>query len=240
VLFSKKEKKGVSCLARIWYTDRKRREERHLKDFPMFVTEYGAASLILREIPYRGIAYIRIQDTQEPEKLVEECVSFCRMSGADKIYAFGDPWLERLPLHAAVWEMRGIVPLRQELTKALWPVTQENAARFRELYNKRMFGVDNAGTLEQKDEKHLAEESGAYFVHDSRSLLGLGIVKEDRLEAIVSLKPGAGEAVLHTLATLNPGEPLTLEVASTNARAIRLYEKNGFLKTRELSRWYEL
>lgn len=211
-----------------------------MKDFPIFTTEYGAASLILREIPYRGIAYIRIQDTREPEKLVEECAQFCRMAGAEKIYAFGDPWLERLPFHAAVWEMRGAVPLRQELAKALWPVTRENAARFRETYNKRMQNVDNAGTLEQKDEKRLAEESGAYFVHDGGTLLGLGIVKEGRLEAIVSVMPGAGETVLHTLASINPGEVLTLEVASTNTRAIRLYEKNGFLKTRELSRWYEI
>lgn len=211
-----------------------------MKDFPMFVTEYGAASLILREIPYRGIAYIRIQDTREPEKLLEECAGFCGMSGAERIYAAGDPWLERLPLHAAVWEMRGAVPLRQELVKALWPVTLENAARFRELYNKRMREVDNAGTLEQKEEKRLAEESGAYFVHDGAALLGIGIVKEDRLEAIASLKPGTGETVLHTLASINPGEALTLEVASTNLSAIRLYEKNGFLKTRELSRWYEL
>lgn len=211
-----------------------------MKDIPMFVTEYGAASLILREIPYRGIAYIRIQDTQEPEKLTEECAEFCRMAGAERIYAAGDPWLERLPLHAAVWEMRGVVPLHQELIKSLWPVTLENVSRFRELYNKRMQGVDNAGTLEQKDEKRLAEESGAYFVHDGDMLLGLGIVKEDRLEAIVSWKPGTGEKVLHTLASLNPGEPLTLEVASTNPRAIRLYEKNGFMKTRELSLWYKL
>ncbi len=206
----------------------------------MFVTEYGAASLILREIPYRGIAYIRIRDTREPEKLAEECARFCAMAGAERIYAAGDPWLEHLPFHAAVWEMRGAVSLRQELTKALWPVTRENVSRFRELYNRRMQAVDNAGTLEQKDEKRLAEESGAYFVHDGDALLGLGIVKEERLEALVSLKPGAGEAVLHTLASLNPGEMLTLEVASTNGRAIRLYEKSGFLKTRELSRWFTL
>ena len=31
---------------------------------------------------------------------------------------------------------------------------------------------------------------------------------------------------------------MALEVASTNARAIRLYEKLGFLKTAEVSRWY--
>lgn len=211
-----------------------------MKDFPMFVTEYGAASLILREIPYRGIAYISIRDSREPEKLVEECAFFCRMSGAERIYAAGDPWLTNFTFHAAVWQMQGTLLPRQELVSAVWPVTAENAAHFRELYNKRMQGVDNAGTLEQKDEGRLAGESGACFVHSGDTLLGLGIVKEDRLEAIASLKPGAGERVLHTLASIDPGQTLTLEVASTNLRAIRLYERCGFVKTRELSRWYEI
>ena len=53
-----------------------------MKDIPVFTTENGAASLILGEIPYRGQAYIRIQDSLEPESLLKECVSFCRMCGA--------------------------------------------------------------------------------------------------------------------------------------------------------------
>ena len=40
-----------------------------MKDFPMFTTEFGIASLILREIPYRGEAFILIQDTQQPENV---------------------------------------------------------------------------------------------------------------------------------------------------------------------------
>lgn len=211
-----------------------------MKDIPMFVTEYGGASLILREIPYRGIAYIRVQDSREPEKLIGECTRFCRMCGAERIYAAGTLWLERFPFHASVWEMRGAPLLRREMLQALWPVTAENAARFRELYNRRMKTVDNAATLEEKDEARLAGESGAYFVHNGGVLLGLGILSGERLEAVVSLEPGAGERVLHTLASIAPGQLLTLEVASTNGRAIRLYEKNGFLKTKELSRWYEI
>ena len=58
-----------------------------VKDFPMFTTEFGVASLILKEIPYRSEAYIIIQDTQQPEQLLQECISFCRMCGAEKIYA---------------------------------------------------------------------------------------------------------------------------------------------------------
>ena len=56
-----------------------------MKDIPMFTTEYGAASLILRELPYRGIAYVRLQATEQPEKLLEECIGFCRAFG------FGTP-----------------------------------------------------------------------------------------------------------------------------------------------------
>ena len=43
-----------------------------MKDIPVFTTENGAASLILREIPYRKRAHIRLQATREPEALLEE------------------------------------------------------------------------------------------------------------------------------------------------------------------------
>ena len=78
-----------------------------MKDFPMFTTEFGIASLILREIPYRGEAFILIQDTQQPEELLAECISFCRICGAEKIYARGHEIVERYPLHCIVYEMRG-------------------------------------------------------------------------------------------------------------------------------------
>jgi len=78
-----------------------------MKDFPMFTTEFGIASLVLKEIPYRGEAYIIIQDTQQPEQLLQECVSFCRMCGAEKIYARGHKITENYPLHCIVYEMRG-------------------------------------------------------------------------------------------------------------------------------------
>ena len=40
-----------------------------MKDFPMFTTEYGVASLLMKEIPYKETAYIIIQSSQEPEEL---------------------------------------------------------------------------------------------------------------------------------------------------------------------------
>ena len=55
-----------------------------MKDFPVFTTENGVASLILKEVPYRGEAYIHLRDSQDPKALLEECVSFCAACGAEK------------------------------------------------------------------------------------------------------------------------------------------------------------
>ena len=56
-----------------------------MRDIPVFTTEYGVASLVLREIPYRQEAYISIQSSLQPEELLAECVSFCRACGAEKV-----------------------------------------------------------------------------------------------------------------------------------------------------------
>ena len=50
-----------------------------MKDFPVFTTEHGVASLVLKEIPYQGAAYITLRDSLEPELLLEDCLQFCRL-----------------------------------------------------------------------------------------------------------------------------------------------------------------
>ena len=101
-----------------------------------------------------------------------------------------------------------------------------------------MRGVDNASTLESRDEKRIVDTGSAYFVHRSGELLGIFWLEDNKLLAIAATQKGAGETVMHTMTSLLEGQSMTLEVASTNDRAIRLYEKAGFLKTAELSRWY--
>ena len=103
-----------------------------------------------------------------------------------------------------------------------------------------MAQVDNSATQEAKDEKEILESGEAYFVHHAGELLGIGWIREEELLAVASVQPGAGERVMHTLMSLLPGETMTLEVVSTNRRAIRLYEKLGFVKTKEISRWYQI
>lgn len=211
-----------------------------MKDFPMFTTQYGVASLVLKEIPYRETAYIILRDTQEPEMLLRECVGFCRACGAEHIYAAGHSFLEKYPFYTAVLEMRGQVRTEEEELEHLWPVTEQTVARWREILNRRMRSVDNAATLEPRDEKKILNSGGAYFIHTQGELLGVGWLEGEQLLAVASVKPGAGERVVRTLLSLVREQPVTLEVASTNERAIRLYEKLGFLPVREVSRWYRV
>ena len=213
-----------------------------MRDFPMFPTDYGVSSLTLREIPYKKQAFIHIREIQ-PGFLGEhlkECVAFCRMCGAEAIFAAGNENLKGYPLYTSVLEMRGEAVVDREKLKSLFPVTEATVTRWRNIYNERMRGVDNTATLETRDEQRIIQSGGAYFVHDSRELLGIGWLEDTKLLAVASVKPGAGETVMHTLMSLVEGADMTLEVASTNARAIHLYETLGFLKTRELQTWYNV
>lgn len=211
-----------------------------MKDFPVFTTAYGAASLTLKEIPYRQEAYIHIQSTQDPELLLQECISFCSACGAEKIYASGHEILESYPLHTVIWQMRGSLFLSEEDVPSMFPVTEQTVSRWRGIYQQKMKNVDNASTLEAKDEARILSSGGAYFIHEAGELLGIGWLEEDRLSAIAAMKPGAGELVCKAMQSIIPQQQLTLEVASTNEKALRLYERLGFLKTAELSRWYQV
>lgn len=211
-----------------------------MKDFPLFTTENGVASLTLKEIPYKEEAYIQIHDSLFPERLLEECTSFCIACGAKHVYASGSPVLEQFPLYSAIYELRGMPRFAPDTVCCLWPVTEENAGEWRRIYNEKMRGVFQARTLETKDERVLAEAVGTYFIHDAGRLLGIGWLEENTVKAIASVMPGAGERILNTLISLNPGVSLNLEVVSTNIKAIALYEKFGFLKVKECSRWYQI
>lgn len=213
-----------------------------MRDFPVFPTEYGVAGLVLKEIPYRETAYITIHDALPEclDPLLKECVSFCRMAGAEKIYVKGNAELTRYPLYCKVLQMNGTAWVDREKLEHLFPVTEATVSQWRTIYNEKMRGVDNAATLETRDEKKILESGGAYFVHHDGKLLGIGWLEDTKLLAIAATEPGAGEQVMHTLMSLVEGAQMTIEVASTNSRAIHLYEKLGFLVTGEVSTWHEI
>ena len=74
----------------------------------------------------------------------------------------------------------------------------------------------------------------------SRAEALLRHMEENKLSAIAALKPGAGELLCKAMQSLIPQQQIILEVASTNEKAFRLYERLGFIKSSELSCWYRV
>ncbi|MBE6957907.1 MAG: hypothetical protein E7447_01970, partial [Ruminococcaceae bacterium] len=109
-----------------------------MQDIPIFTTEYGVASLSLREIPYRQEAYICIQSSCQPKELLAECIGFCRACGAEKIYARNHEYLTRYPVHTAIVKMRGIAEVDESKVENLWPVTEETIPQWRQFLNDRL------------------------------------------------------------------------------------------------------
>jgi len=211
-----------------------------MRDIPVFATQYGAASLVLREIPYKGIAYITVQDTQNPEELLRECVEFCRAAGAERIYATGHEFLKKYPVYTAVLQMSRRRDGLPETDAALFPVTEKTLEQWRGIYNEKMEGVANAATMTKRDGEALLARGAGYFVHRGDELLGIGVASGETVETVIALKPGAGRDVLLSLCSCIFADRIMLEVASVNVPAVRLYEKFGFIKTAELSKWYIL
>lgn len=211
-----------------------------MRNIPVFTTSNGVASLTLKEIPYKGEAYIRIQDTKEPDMFLGECCDFCRAVGAERVYATGHSCLDAYPLHTSIWHMRR---KREGLPKTdaeLHAVQQENLDKWRTLYNEKMISVPNSSYMTVRDADKFFANGCSYFVQRGDEILGLGIADGDRIAAVISLIPGAGKDVLLALCSALTGTQVCLEVASVNARAIRLYEKLGFEKTAEIAIWRKI
>ena len=209
-----------------------------MKDIPMFTTQFGIASLSLHQIPYRGEAYIRLQATEQPAALLEECVSFCRACGAQRILATGQAVVEQYPLYTAVVQLCCPVDSLPRTDAALFPVLPETLENWRSIYNERMANVPAASFMTEKDARTMLDTGDGYFVHRDGQLLGIGKASGGKLEAIASVVPGGGRDVVLALASLPAEESLCVEVATANTKAIRLYESLGFTAVRELVRWY--
>ena len=211
-----------------------------MKDIPVFTTEHGAASLFLREIPYRKRAHIKLQDSQEPEKLLEECVAFCRVCGAQWCDAAGHVYLEKYPLITALVSMTRDRESLPQTDACLFPVTETTVQQWLDIYNERMADVPNAAYMDSADGRELLKTGDAYFVHRDGTLLGIGKASGDFIDAVISVVPGLGETVVLALASVLTGDTVRLMVASANTRAVRLYQRMGFVAVKELSRWYRV
>ena len=211
-----------------------------MRDIPAFTTENGVAGIILKEIPYNQTAYVTIHDSLDPDALLQECLGFCRAVGAQRVFVAEYPGIQNIALHSRILRMSASKAQLEESDAYIFPVTEQTAERFRNLYNEKMAETDHAAFLSVQGMKELLEKGSAYFIHKNEQLLGIGIGSGDTLDAVASTVAGAGETVVRTMCHALSGESVFLEVSSTNTRAIRLYERLGFAVIGEGSRWYKI
>lgn len=209
-----------------------------MKDIPVFTTEYGVASLILSQIPYREEGYIHVQSSLEPELLLQECAQFLRACGAQRIYATGADLPTDLPVHTGLVQMQIQKDALPETDAALWPVLPENLGQWAEIYNQKTPKIPMGAWLTDAQRKELLASGEGYFIHKNGQLLGIGRIGGDTIRFVASVSPNAGTDVVTALAQASSESVLRLTVADTNKKAVKLYEQLGFVKIRQLSTWY--
>ena len=127
-----------------------------------------------------------------------------------------------------------------ETDACLFPVTETTLSKWQEIYNEKMKDIDNAAYMSDKAAEDMLKRGDGYFIHRERELLGIGIASDDRIDCVATVVRGSGREVVGALIQALMCDRVVLNVASTNSRAIRLYESLGFIKTAEISRWYKI
>lgn len=211
-----------------------------MRDFPMFTTENGVASLVFREVPYRGIAYITIRSSESPEALLKECCDFAVAVGAEKIFASGHDYLRSFPFHTAIYSLAADKDRILPGSASIFPVTKGTLERFREIYNQKMRSVPNSAYMTASFSEEMLQKGQGYFVHRKGELLGIGMLDGNEIKALASCYPSGGAEVIRTLCQGIFDDTVCLECASENKKALALYEREGFVIRKELSRWYRI
>lgn len=220
-----------------------------MRNIPDFDCEYGSAQLILQDINRTGDGWVLVNWAMPGglPGLLEESTRFCRMVDARRVLAlagsFGPGGREvegRYPCALEVLELRISKAELGTSDCALWPLTPELGQRYLELYNGAMAAVEGARLLEPRDLPRLLQEGGCYFVHREGQLLGFGQVRGQELVALGAWVPGAGAAVVQTLAELVSETSVVVAVANSNRRALALYKRLGFVVCGCRERWLQV
>lgn len=217
-----------------------------MKNIPVFTSAYGIATLILREIPWNGTAYVLIRAVWNDEKaaLLEECKGFCRAVGAEQIYASWE--LEALPAEPA-WEMLLMTRPKAGLPETekpvdLEPLTKENGEDYLRIYNTCFRSVPCAASYDRSSLDPLYGEDLAWLAKVDGVYAGVAEISKTGLEGIAVLPEYRGLGCDLALSVLDmvPSTELRLKVASTNYRAIALYERLGFTCMGAEKYWWRL
>ncbi|MDR0889756.1 MAG: GNAT family N-acetyltransferase [Oscillospiraceae bacterium] len=212
-----------------------------MRDIPIFTSEFGVASLTLREIPLRGEAYVFVRGVfRTLPELLAHCAQFCRAAGANRVYFGGEADFSAYPRYAQLIRRsiarKNLPPAPKALR--VQAVTQDTAPLWEQLYNRSMLAVPAAQSCTPVETQSLAAAQEAFFVRENDEIVGLGRVRGNQLLALASLRKGSGAQVLCALARQMACEEITLLCAAENERAMHLYDRLGFSRGESTACWY--
>ena len=217
-----------------------------MNNIPVFLSQWGTATLILREIPYKKTAYILLRTITDLDLLTQECAAFCRECGAEDCFVSaadsetvlsGKPAYELLRMTAE----KASLP-HPENPFRLEPLCPDNEDLYISLYNRCFRAVSNAATYDKRELQRVYRMGQqAYVAWLEGEPCGMGELHESELAAVGLLPEFRGKGSYLTLALLDrcPGPEVSLTVVSDNARALALYEKLGFQTESVVSKWYQ-
>lgn len=218
-----------------------------MNNIPLFTTAGGIATLILREIPWNGRAYVLVRSVWEGQGtvLLEECRSFCRAAGAQEVYAACHGQEEPLPAKPA-YTIDTMQCLKQQLPVGkpvvLEPLTRENSQQYLDIYNSCFRQVPSAASYNRKSLEPLYGEDLAWLARQDGEYAAVAEISTTGLEGIAVLPEyrGLGFDLAAAVLQMVPRPAVELRVASTNERAIALYRRLGFRETGQQKQWYRL
>lgn len=219
-----------------------------MKNIPLFTSAYGAATLILKELSWSGNAYVLVRSVWQGqiEALLAECRDFCRAVGAENIFAVdhgsgcdlpGTPDYEMITMACA---KDRLPPPRHPVE--LEPLTEENSDAYLSIYNECFRQVPSAASYNKKSLISLYGEDLAWLARVGDTYAAVAELSKTGLEGIAVLPAYRGlgfdlaAQVLQMVPRLRP----ELRVASTNVRALALYQRLGFSEIGERKPWYRL
>lgn len=213
-----------------------------MKDIPFFQWEGCVATLALSEIPYRQKAYIlvRLCPDEKLRPFIAECAAFCRVAGAKEIYASAEPAPAWLPhaydLVQYICPAEQLQPIGK--TAVLTPLDTDNQSRFLQVQRACFCQVDGAATYDWQDCKRMLQTHSGYLWLEGETVIGIGEIRGNEICTVAVTRQGCGEAMVRALVERIEGQSVVVQTASTNLRAIRLYERLGFRRTKTVSNWY--
>lgn len=206
-------------------------------------SDTGNYEIVIGEIKVSNKAYIIIKNGNNDTVL--EAIDLIKKYNPKEIYiTYRCDIVNKFDFAYSIYEY----VYNYELTKSykeikIIPVELSNRAELKDIINTAMKNVSGAKTLNNNDILDYVNKKNAYYFLYKKEYIGAAIYNDNFIDTFV-IKPiyqnkGLGSMCLSKL-LYKIGTTTTLLCASDNLKAIKFYEKNGFIKTKVYSNWYKV